>query len=133
MNVTTLTKNMLKKIEMGGKLIKTKKEYNKWINILNKNISLIRKKIRQGNDGFTNNFKLESHLALIKCYREKFKIRRCLNHNSNNNQLKASKQNLIWQDVESCFDCRIQTGAIINLKIKDPVFLIKHFVVFPFM
>nr|CAI5829836.1 unnamed protein product [Callosobruchus analis] len=34
---------------------------------------------------------------------------------------KSKRRYLMWIDLESCFESRVRTGAIVNLNIKDPV------------
>ncbi|XP_050308625.1 uncharacterized protein LOC126745018 [Anthonomus grandis grandis] len=60
--------------------------------------------------------KLESNLSIFKNYREQFKYKK------NNN--KKGKQ-LVWTALESCFNNRIRTGAIVNFNIKDPLIFFK--------
>lgn len=111
-----LSEKVLKKISELSRLIKTNDDYKKWVKFLNKHILLTKKFIRKGNGRKTNVSKLESNLALLRYYKENFKV----NCRYNTTQCKK-KPNLIWQDVESCFKSRIRTGAIINLNITDPV------------
>lgn len=110
--INQVCEEMLVKVREVGKLIKTRKDYSKWIKFLNKNI-LILKKFLQANESNKKSIsKLESNLSLLKNLREQFRYRK----NGNN-----KTKNVIWIDVESCFNNRIKTGAIVNLNIKDPV------------
>ena len=107
-----LSDDMVQKFEQLAKLIKTKEEYNKWIKFLNKNIRSFNK-IRK-NEKTHKYSKLESNLALLCYYREKFR-------NEYHKKIKRNKlRNLMWTDIDSCFQGRIKTGAIINLNLKDP-------------
>ncbi|XP_074025815.1 uncharacterized protein [Leptinotarsa decemlineata] len=111
--IQKVSDNIVLKIQKVGKLIKSKAEYCKWIKFLNKNILLLKKYIKFNECSNKKYFsKLESNLALLKYYKQKF--------NFHKNVDKNKKRNLIWQDLESCFNSRVRTGAIINLKIKDP-------------
>nr|CAH7733270.1 unnamed protein product [Callosobruchus chinensis] len=56
---------------------------------------------------------VESSVSLLKSFKEQF------NHRKNIS--KSKKRNLMWIDLESCFENRIRTGAIVNLSVKDPV------------
>ncbi|XP_072375301.1 uncharacterized protein [Diabrotica undecimpunctata] len=59
-------------------------------------------------------------MAILKTYLENFKNRL--------NVRKNIKKGLLWQDLESCFNSRVKTGVIINLKYKDPkLFMEKAF------
>nr|CAI5858935.1 unnamed protein product [Callosobruchus analis] len=56
---------------------------------------------------------MESSLSLLKSFKEQFKHRKNMN--------KSKRRYLMWIDLESCFESRVRTGAIVNLNIKDPV------------
>lgn len=120
----SVPEEILKKVEIASRIVKRKEDYLKWIKILNRTILLTRKSLRLGVR--MNKNKLETLLSLFKSYREILKCRYKQNfHNP------TVKRNLIWQDVESCFQRRIKTGCIVNLKIKDPViFFDKAFRIF---
>lgn len=116
----SVPEEILKKVEIASRIVRRKEDYLKWIKILNRTILLTRKSLRLGVR--MNRNKLETLLSLFKSYREILKCRYKQNFFN-----PTVKRNLIWQDVESCFQRRIKTGCIVNLKIKDPViFLIRH-------
>lgn len=127
-SITDIISTMMKKIERVSKLIKTKKEYCKWIGFLKKNIQIIKKFIKNKDESFKKYSHVEYNLALLQNYLNTFRIKSRIQFN---NCERTKRRNLIWQNIESCFNSRIITGAIINLKFKDPhTFLIKSFRIF---
>lgn len=68
--------------------------------------------------------RVESNMAILKNYLQKFKV----NLKSNKS---LAKRKLIWQDLDSCFNDIIKTGIKTNLYFKDPKeFLNKAFKLF---
>lgn len=118
--------SVIKKFEKVCMLIKTKEEYSKWIQILKNIISIVKKCIKNKSDCVKNFSKIESGLCLLKYYKRNLQNLKTLYFSKS--KLRKFTNNLVWQDVDSCFNGRLRTGAIINLNIKDPkIFLEKAF------
>lgn len=86
-----------------------------WIKYLKRTILLIKNYIRCNFSGANKNefMKLRSNLAILKTFCEQFKYEKHF--------FKALGKYLIWQNLESCVEDRVRTGAVINLSIKDPL------------
>nr|CAH7768883.1 unnamed protein product [Callosobruchus chinensis] len=111
----SLAEGVICKVQEVGKLCKVKNDYIKWIKYLNRTIGILKKYIRINVSAVNKKhfLKLESSVSLLKSFKEQF------NHRKNIS--KSKKRNLMWIDLESCFENRIRTGAIVNLSVKDPV------------
>ncbi len=72
-SVQELTAQMVKKIEEVSHLLRKKREFIKWTKFLNRNIRMIRRLIKNKVYSPKLCFKLESNLALLVAYKEKFK------------------------------------------------------------
>lgn len=116
-----LISRTVSKIEMVSRIIKTKEQFIKYINLLKKTISLAKKCIRNKLDCVTSFRKVESDLALLKHYHKNFKVQlsKVVTRRGN------SKKCLEWQDINSCFKSRMKTGVITNFKIKEPKMFFK--------
>nr|CAH7717038.1 unnamed protein product [Callosobruchus chinensis] len=111
----SLAEGVICKVQEVGKLCKVKNDYIKWIKYLNRTIGILRKYIRFNVSAVNKKhfLKLESSVSLLKGFKQQF------NHRKNISESK--KRYLMWIDLESCFENRIRTGAIVNLSVKDPV------------
>nr|CAI5852102.1 unnamed protein product [Callosobruchus analis] len=111
----SLAEGVICKVQEMGKLCKVKNDYIKWIKYLNRTIAILRKYIRFNVSAVNKKhfLKLESSVSLLRSFKEQF------NHRKNISESK--KRYLMWIDLESCFEKRIRTGAIVNLSVKDPV------------
>lgn len=100
------------RIEIVSRLVKSKTDLQTYIKHLKKHILLLNKCLKHKLGCVKNFSRIESNLSILKTYLEKFKNKL--------NLKKYSRRELLWQNVESCFNRRISTGNIVNLKIKDP-------------
>lgn len=114
-NLISTIDEVIKKLQIAGKLVKTESEYSNWIKILNKHILLITKILKSKK--IKNSSKFEATLSLLKYYKESFRRHLHLKRNKKN----VSSRNLVWHDVDSCYNSRIRTGVITNINIKDPI------------
>nr|CAI5848854.1 unnamed protein product [Callosobruchus analis] len=110
-----LAEGVIRKVQEMGKPCKVKNDYIKWIKYLNRTIAILRKYIRFNVSAVNKKhfLKLESSSSLLKSFKEQFKHRKNMN--------KSKRRYLLWMYLESCFESRVRTGAIVNLNIKDPV------------
>lgn len=90
-------------------LIKSSREAKKWTKYINRSIRIVKKSLLNQWDG-ENCRKLEANLAHLKYQR--VLLRKIINKKVKNNYV-------LWQDVESCFQGRIKSGMIVNIKLKD--------------
>jgi len=127
--VSCLSSNVIKKIQNILKLLKTKEEFERCRKNINKIIIIINKCIKQQKNTFNkfeNLFKLEGNLTLLKTYREiiknELKRSEIVSRSGYEGEKKKKAENkLVWQNIESVFNSRIQTGTIINkANFKDP-------------
>lgn len=116
-SIDSLLTKVLVKLEHVSRLVKTKTDICVWTKLIQKFIVLVQNCIKNKKKCIKNCSKIESQLALLKYYKQYLQ------------QIKTKrKRNLIWQDLESCFNDRIRTGTIVNLKIVDPnIFFDKAF------
>jgi hypothetical protein len=109
--------DFIRRIEMVSRLVKTKGEIKVFIKLIRKQILLLKRSIRNRSGCVQNFSKIESNLGILKVYLQKFK--------SQLNKKNFEKRQVIWEDLDSCFNGRIKTGAIINLEIKEPALFLK--------
>lgn len=125
-SVAELTCKALTTLTDGIKILKSRDECIRWLKHVNKFILLTNRAIKKNGENNGNLFQLESNLGLFKYYREKLK-----KHKRGIYGKGLHSPKLFWHDLESCFNCRIRTGIIVNLNYQDPsLFLNKCFRIF---
>ncbi|KAK5646328.1 hypothetical protein RI129_004792 [Pyrocoelia pectoralis] len=113
---TSLTSQVVKTTRSAMALIKTKQDILRHVHIVRKNIMLIEQFLRIDSDRNENRLKLESNLCILKTFLVKLKQ---LKSASVKRGEGISKQKLVWQAVDSCFNDRLLTGIIVNTNFKD--------------
>ncbi|CAH1122130.1 unnamed protein product [Ceutorhynchus assimilis] len=114
----TLSSEVVKKTIVVSRLLKTEGDFKIHTRLLKKNIKLISNALKN-KSGIHSYDKVETNLAVLNYYSQIFKFQSKTNKSSN-------KRKLFWQDLESCFNGRIKTGIIKNLKFKEPQEFLKR-------
>lgn len=118
-----LSNDLVSKIKRVSAIIKTKKQFVHWVKLLNSIICTIRKIIKNKVPG-VNYLKIESNLAHLKFYSDKFR-------NLKDRKTIRRNRNTKWEHLESCFEGRVCSGLIVNYNSVDPeLFLKKAFTCF---
>lgn len=119
-DVAKLSDKVVENMRKAVKCLKNGDNVDGWLTYINKIIMLINKTLKTKSSNSGNLFKLEANLVSLNYYKELLKQRK-----------KSTPRHLIWTDTESCFNSRIRTGCITNLKYKDPqTFFRKSFRIF---
>lgn len=99
----------------------TANEADHWIAWCNHYITLYRKLLRKGDLSVGEKHRLQATILSIYPTCEKFRLKKQQRHGGgigNASRLRITER-VRWQDMESVFNNRIRTGAIINLQQKD--------------
>lgn len=125
-NVEELTLSVIQKFKEVSENLKSIREINKFIKLINRSICTTRKLIKEKSDLIGNFHKIESCMTQLKYYRLKMKIMK--QELTSENASTENKNVLRWENLESCFNSRISSGIIVNNKYIDPkIFLKKAF------
>ncbi|CAG9773452.1 unnamed protein product [Ceutorhynchus assimilis] len=114
----SLSSEAVKKTKIVSRLLKTQQDFKIHTRLLKKNIKLISSALKN-KSSIHSYHKVESNLAILNYYLQMYKF------NSKTNK-SLNKRKLVWQDLDSCFNGRIKTGIINNLKFKEPQEFLKR-------
>lgn len=114
----SLSSEAVKKTKVVSRLLKTQEDFKLHTRLLKKNIKLIGNALKN-KSSIHSYHKVETNLAILNYYLQIFKF------NSKTNK-SLNKRKLVWQDLDSCFNGRIKTGIINNLKFKEPQEFLKR-------